>query len=304
LGKKSTGILYAALAAVIYGFTPILARIAFDGGANSITVTFLRGSLSIPVLLVILKYKKVSLKPGKDWKLILLAGVFGTALTTLLLYISYNYISVGIATVLHFIYPILVCVTCVVLFKEKINRWKIISLMLCSVGIFMFMDAVSSFGIIGMVLALLSGATYALYMICVDKSQLKHMDYFKLTLYLNILMAAVSGIFGLFTGDLHFSLTPKAWILSTLVSLFIALGALPLVQQGIKLTGASTVAILSTLEPITSIVLGILVLKETVSLVKLIGCVFVIISILLIAVTESRQKASEQLSEEAEENIV
>ncbi|EJF42071.1 EamA-like transporter family protein [Clostridium sp. MSTE9] len=303
MGKKLTGILYAVLAAMIYGFTPILARIAFDGGANGITVAFLRGSISLPVLFIILRYKKIPLKPGENWKLILLTGVFGTALTTLLLYMSYNYISVGIATILHFVYPLLVSVACAVFFREKMNRWKITALILCSIGIFMFIDSISSFGITGMFLALLSGGTYALYMVCVDKSQLKHMDYFQLTLYLNFLMSVVAGIFGMSTGELHFSLTPKAWILCVLVSLFIALGALPLTQRAIQLTGASTVAILSTLEPITSIVLGTLILKETVSFLKLTGCVFIIISILLIAVNEGRQDLPKLPSKTMEQHI-
>ena len=144
MGKKLTGILYAVLAAMIYGFTPILARIAFDGGANGITVAFLRGSISLPVLFIILRYKKIPLKPGRNWKLILLTGVFGTAFTTLLLYMSYSYISVGIATILHFVYPLLVSVACAVFFREKMNRWKITALILCSIGIFMFIDSISS----------------------------------------------------------------------------------------------------------------------------------------------------------------
>lgn len=164
------GILCAISAAIIYGFTPILARIAFVGGANGITVSFLRGIISLPLLLIILVYKKVPLQLGKDWKGVFLAGVFGMSLTTLLLYMSYGYISVGIAETLHFIYPILVTVTCIVWFNEKMNRWKLSALILCSIGIFMFIDQISSFGVTGMVLALLSGVAYAYYIICVDKN--------------------------------------------------------------------------------------------------------------------------------------
>lgn len=295
------GIISSMLSAIIYGFTPILARAAFDGGANGITATFFRGLLSIPILFIILKYKKISLSISKDWKEIFVAGVFGISLTSLSLYMSYSYISVSVATTLHFTYPILVSAACAILFKEKMNLWKISALILCSIGIFMFMDHISSFGMKGMALALLSGVTYSLYMICIDKAQLKHIHYFKLTLYLNLLMAVVSGLFGLYTGNLNFSLTPKAWILCAFVSFFTSLGALPLLQQGIKLTGASTAAILSTLEPITSIILGILILKETVSPLKLFGCSLIIISILLIAKGEGKQDYSDGFLTEKED---
>ena len=47
------GIIFTAASAVIFGFTPILARISYDGGANGITMTFLRCLLSLPILFLI-----------------------------------------------------------------------------------------------------------------------------------------------------------------------------------------------------------------------------------------------------------
>lgn len=281
------GIICAVTAAIIYGFTPILARITFGGGANGITVTFLRGLLSIPLLMILIIHKKIPLRLGIDWKGVFLAGIFGMSPTALLLYMSYGYISVGLAETLHFTYPILVTVTCIVWFKEKLNRWKLGALILCSIGIFMFIDKISSFGVTGMVLALLSGVAYAYYIICVDKV-LMHIHYLKLILYMNIFMTVISGGYGLCTGNLHLSLTPNAWVLCILISLLTSFGALPLLQVGIKLTGASTTAILSTFEPITSVVCGILILHESISPLKLFGCVFIMGSILLIAISENK----------------
>mgnify|MGYP000867213016 CR=1 FL=1 len=294
MDKKTTGILFVVASALIYGFTPILARSAFDGGANGITVTFLRGTLSIPLLFLALKLNRIPLALGKDWKTILPAGIFGMALSTLLLYISYNYISVGMATTLHFTYPIVVTTTCVVLFKDKLTHWKILALVLCTLGIFMFIDKISATGATGVILALSTGIAYSFYLILIDKSGLKNMHYFKLTFYLNLIIAIESGLLGIYTGNLNLSLTPKAWILCALVSLFTSFGALPLLQQGVKLTGASTAAILSTLEPITSVILGILILRETVSPLKLVGCVLIIASILLIAISEKKTDSSKQ----------
>ena len=62
------GIIFTAASAVIFGFTPILARISYDGGANGITMTFLRCLLSLPILFLILKIKGIPLKwnlPGE-----------------------------------------------------------------------------------------------------------------------------------------------------------------------------------------------------------------------------------------------
>lgn len=277
------GILYTVVSAVIFGITPVLARIAYDGGANGISMTFLRASLSLPILFLLLKHKHIPIRLEKRYrKGILLVGTAGTSLTTLLLYISYSYISVGMATTLHFIYPILVMAVCGILFHERMGPYKICALLLAALGTLLFMDFNCGTGINGMVLALLSGVSYAFYMLYSEKSDLKDMYYFKLSFYLCIMMAAVSGIFGVFTGALSFYMTPRAWFFTLLVSLLTSVGALSCLQLGIQTIGASTAAILSTLEPITSIILGILILNENLTLAKAAGAVCVISSVLMV----------------------
>lgn len=291
MSDRVKGIICAISSAVIFGFTPILARMAFDGGANGITATFLRGSVSIPFLFLVLKYKKIPLSPGKEWKMLLIAGVLGMGMTTLLLYSSYSYISVGMATTIHFTYPIIVTLVCSILFKDRMNGRKTAALILCSLGIAAFMEKLSFEGGRGILLSLLSGVTYALYMLCVDKGRLKEMYYLKLTLYLNVCMSLIAGSWGLYAGELNLSLTPKAWLLCSMVSLFVSFGAAPLLQLGIKWTNASTAAILSTMEPITSVVLGIIFLKESLTPMKWIGSLLILLSIFLITSSESKSSA-------------
>ena len=275
------------LSAAIYGFTPILARMAFDGGANGITVMFLRGVLPLPLLFIILKSRKIPLHPGRNWKSLAVTGVFGVGLTVLLLYMSYSYISVGMATTLHFTYPVLVSLSSRMIFKDKIGGWKIAALILCTLGIVMFIDGGDTIYATGVVMSLLSGVTYTLVMLGIGKSGLRTFDSMKLTFWFNVCMAITSGLFGLATGRLGLSLAPMAWFLCTVVALLTTLCALPLLQRGIQLVGESTAAILSTLEPITGVVLGILVLGETISFPKIVGCSLVIMSVLLIALAKS-----------------
>lgn len=287
--KKYSGIIAALLSAIIFGFTPILAKVAFAGGATGVTATFLRGALSLPFLFVTLRLMKIPLGLGKDWPLVLGTGFIGVGLTTLLLYTSYTYIPVGMATTLHFTYPLLVSLASVVIFKERLTRIKILALVLCAVGISLFLEK-GGVGLVGIILALLSGITYTVYMLLIEKTSLGHYHYYKLTFYFNIAMALLAGGFGGVTGQLNLHLTPAAWTLCLLVALFTAFGALPLLQHGIKLAGASTAAILSTLEPITSVLLGALVLQEEVSAAKLIGCAIIIFSIFLTTLSESEIK--------------
>lgn len=280
---RHKGIIVTMLSAFIFGFTPILARLTYDGGANGITLTFLRASLSLPILLVIMKRCGIPLrlKPGQG-KGILITGTLGASMATLTLYLSYNYISVGMATTLHFIYPVLVSAGSVFLFKERINKGKLCALLAGSCGVLMFAERGSSAGSAGLVLALLSGGAYAFYIIGIDRLGLKEIHFFKLSFYLCGITSVVSGVFGLITGTLVFRLTPEAWAMASVISVLTSVFALSLFQVGIAMTGGATAAILSILEPITSIVLGILILHEKLTTAKLLGCVFIIVSVILI----------------------
>lgn len=283
------GILYTMLSALMFGVAPILAKGTYSGGSNGINTAFLRGLLSLPILYIILRKNGVNIMLTKnELKQILLVAVFGTAATTNLLYMAYGYISVGMATTIHFIYPIAVILINTLFFKEKISKTKIIALILASFGVLTFLDFNSKNGIIGIAMAVLSGLTYAYYIIFIEKTELKNMYFFKLSFYLCIVMVIESGIVGGILGNITFDLSLKAWIYSFLVSICTSVGAVTLLNLGIKYSGASTAAILCTLEPITSVILGILILGESISLSKIIGIVFILGSVMLINISGIR----------------
>jgi len=57
--NKTKGLTFGILAAFIYGFTPILGKLTYFEGSNSISLTFYRNFLSIPLIFAVLKYKNV-----------------------------------------------------------------------------------------------------------------------------------------------------------------------------------------------------------------------------------------------------
>ena len=266
------------LSAFIYGFAPILAKFAYKSGANGITLTFLRTFLMLPLLFFIMIFRKVSFKLTKKELIdIILLGVVGGSFSMISLYAAYDYISTGLATTLHFIYPLIIVITSAVVYKEKIKKIKLLAVMLVTLGMFMFVDLNNTADKIGVILAILSGIFYSFYVVYMYRSKLDEMDYIKLTFYLMIIMSIGTYIFGLTTDSLDY----KAWILSVAISLIITLGAVPLFQVGVRCEGASTAGIVSAFEPITSIILGAIFLGETMGLVQYIGGGLIIIGVIL-----------------------
>ena len=78
-----------------------------------------------------------------------------------------------------------------------------------------------------------------------------------------------------------------------LFSLLVTTGAVVLFQQSTFLIGAERVSILSTLEPITSVIIGLFVFKEPLGMRMLFGTVLVISASILIVIFDKKatQKA-------------
>ena len=292
------GIILTMLSAIAFGFAFTLGPMTYgDGGSNPTPLTFLRNALSLPVLFLILRYQGISLKvTGKELMRLTILGGVGNAFTTLLLFISFSLIDVGIATTIHFIYPVFVTIGCVLFFKEKLGVKKLLSLLVTTCGIACFFFGVdASQGLrggmfLGLALAVISGVTYAFYIIYLDKSGLKNQPVFKITFYVALMSTVAMGVYGTATGDLALgALTPKSWGISLAFSLLCTVVALSLLQIGIKHVGASTAAILTTFEPITSIVCGALLLGETITGVKILACALIMIGVVMLSLARENK---------------
>lgn len=279
--NKTKGIIFGVLAAFIYGFTPILGKLTYLEGSNSMSLTFYRNFLSIPFLFFMLKYKKIDLKINKNEgkKLAILASL-GSTLTALTLYGAYNYISVGMTTTIHYIYPVLVTAACILIFKEKVSKEKIIALVLSTIGVMMFFEG--NFSIIGVTLALLSGVIYAAHILYIDKSGLNSMYAFKITFYLSIFSSIYLLIAGMVSGSLVAVMTPKGWIFTILVSFFVSFLANTFIPIGVKHAGPTITSIVGMLEPITSVILGILILSEPVTTRNILACILILAGVFIV----------------------
>jgi len=91
-------------------------------------------------------------------------------------------------------------------------------------------------------------------------------------------------------GQLALPQTPSVWAICVAFALTVTVGAVLLFQQSVFLIGSTKASILSALEPITSVVLGIAVLGDSVTETKIIGTVLVIAASVVIVLSDIRKK--------------
>lgn len=277
---KQKGILYTIIATVLFGITPAVGKITYSMGNNGIQLSFLRHLFVLPIFFIIVFKQQKSFHLSHQQMIDVIKVGLGNAITIVLLYSSYSYIDVGSATVLHFLYPLFVCLLNFILYQQFLNQQQLFCLCLAIIGVLCFMN-LSSSSMMGFFLAVLSGVFFAYYMIGMDHTSIRELSPYVFNFYLVLLNVVVLFILALMTQS--FSVMPIAgYILSFVVSILTSLIAVVLLQRGIYCLGASTTAILSTLEPITSIVIGIAFLSETLTAMKLLGCILVLLSTMIL----------------------
>lgn len=276
------GKLFLVLSAFFYGILPVFASVAYRGGINGVTLSFLRSFISVPVLYAMIRADKKSLHlTRKQVYDVIKLSVIGGALPIVLLYLSYNLISTGLATTLHFVYPLVIVLLSAIIYREKMSRITLCAVLLVTIGIFMFTDLNVNASKTGIIFALLSGIFYSFYVIYIDRSGLDRMDYIVLTFYIMLIMSVAIFIFGVVVGGISFDFKPISWSMATIVSLVTTLGATPLLQMGIRYEGASTAGIISSVEPITTIVLGAVFLGEIIGTGQIIGGSLILFGVFL-----------------------
>ena len=271
------GYIYTALSAIIFGLMPLLTKIIIARGATSLTIAFFRVFYVTIVLFFVLKIKKIDLYLEKrDLLSAILTSIFGSGLTIIILNESYNYVDTGIATSLHFLYPLFVAVLCCFFYGEKIKKKQILSLSFALVGIICFMSKGDG-SLFGYFLAITSGLTYAFYLVKMDKTGLVKMNALKLSFYLALFTTIEIFTMNLFMQDVVFKMDAIAYGLL----LVLALSSSFLLQKGVLLLGSTRASFICLLEPVTSMIVGILWLNEALTFNKGLGGLAIIISLII-----------------------
>ena len=275
------GYIYTALSAIIFGLMPLLTKIIIARGATSLTIAFFRVFYVTIVLFFVLKIKKIDLYLEKrDLLSAILTSIFGSGLTIIILNESYNYVDTGIATSLHFLYPLFVAVLCCFFYGEKIKKKQILSLSFALVGIICFMSKGDG-SLFGYFLAIPSGLTYAFYLVKMDKTGLVKMNALKLSFYLALFTTIEIFTMNLFMQDVVFKMDAIAYGLLLVLALSSSFLATVLLQKGVLLLGSTRASFICLLEPVTSMIVGILWLNEALTFNKGLGGLAIIISLII-----------------------
>ena len=284
MDAKLRGTVCGIAAAVFYGTNPLGAMNLYADGISTNSTLFYRFGLAVVMLGVMMAVQRKSFAlTRRELVTLAILGVFmSTSSTTL--YFSFNFMDVGIASTLLFVYPVMVAVIMATLFHEKVTAATVVAILLSLAGIALLNHTGNgtSLSLWGVTLVMLSSLTYAIYIVVVNKSSLR-MSSVKLTFY--VLLFGLFTIYGytLAMGEtVQLLVTPKQWMYAAQLALMPTVLSLVLMVIAVHDIGSTPTAIMGAIEPITAVAIGVLVFDENFTPRLALGIVLILTAVLLI----------------------
>lgn len=274
------GIVYTLIAGIAYGFAPIISMIVYQNGGNSYTVVFSRYAMMIPISFIIVRMRGVSLKIDKEQMIkLLIIALFGSLLSSLTLYMSYQWINPGVSTAIHFTYPIILLLLSRMIYKDKITHSMKVSFILSSLGVVLIAGIGSVNSLTGILLSLLSAFAYAFYLLFNDKWKLVDVNNMVFLFYVSLFSTLVMLIAYPLGFDIRFNQPLKNYFLMFIITILTSYVGLIFTKEGIKILGSKLTSLISTTEPISAILFSAIILGEVISISTIAGTLLIISSI-------------------------
>ena len=281
MNAKAKGYILGSIAAASYGMNPLFALPLYKAGMDPDSVLFFRYLFAIPLLGIMIKARGRSFKiQRKETFPLIIMGLL-VALSSLTLFLSYNYMAAGIASTLLFVYPIMVALIMAMVFKEKLALQTIVCMLLAlgGIGLLYKSEDGSTLSLIGTLLVFASSLSYAIYIVGINQTSLKNVATLKVTFYVLLFGLSLFVARLLYSGVLN---TPDQWYLwANLLALAVFPTAISLLctTGAIQYIGSTPTAILGALEPVTAIFFGIAVFGESLTVRESFGLVMIIVAV-------------------------
>lgn len=291
-------VLFTVLAGILWGCISLFLKPLTGAGLTSLQVMMLRGLLSALFMFIFLLFKdrnllKIQLK---DLWMFIGTGIISLTFFSLCYFRTILQVGTSIAVVLLYTSPIFVLIFSVILFKEKINLKKILALVMTFVGCILVAGMLNqgdgSLGFKDLLIGLGAGLGYALYSIF-SRFALKKYNALTVTFY-TFLFSGLSLLPFVHVERIPGCMDFKVALLAAGISLVCTV--LPYIFYTLGLTGLETgkAAILVTVEPLVGTLVGFVIWREEISVVKIIGIILIFISVILLGFEDKSKEEVEK----------
>jgi len=283
------GYLLAILASVFFGIIPSIQSTVLNGGVGPDALVVVNNGVAGLLGLAVGVAKKESFRLTKTELIhVALTGVIGLFITDYMLNVAYGLIPVGFTTMIHFLFPTIVVMGMIILFKERMTRGKLGAIVLSILGLALISGGDFKGSAAGILVALSTAFAYSFYMIENEKGPVRTIPQMPRLFYINLFVVTAALILIAARGGAVFPTGPMPIFKSVLCGVMLGLG-LMMENKSIAMIGAGSVAFFNMVEPTTSFLVSLIVFRYHVPLISFVGCACILGSLTMTAMGDRKK---------------
>lgn len=281
-----TGVALCLLSAVGFGCMAIFAKYAYRAGFDVVTLLSLRFLLAAAVFWAVVAVRRPRW-PGRRIVLVALAlGVIGYAAQAGLFFGAVQRIDASLASLLLYLYPALVFVLALALGHERPSRRRLGALACASGGAVLVLAGAGGGGApadaVGIAMGLGAAVAYTGYILVADRS-VGDADPLAVATLVCTGAAVTFAVAVAATGGPRLDVVAaNGWLVLVAVALISTVLPVVAFLAGLRIVGASTSSILSTLEPVVTVALAVALFGEALSPVQGLGALAVLGAVIML----------------------
>lgn len=284
------GILIGVLGIVLFSSKAVMVKLAYRYNIDALSILLLRMLFAFPFYIVIAYYyrnEKKETTNQKDYLWLIFFGFVGYYLASYFDFVGLTYIKASLERIILFIYPTIVLLFNKWFLKKTITNMQKLAILITYIGIIVtFGSEVSITGnnaYLGGFFVLLSAITYASYLVG-SGWLIPKFGVMRFTAYAMLVSCICVFVhYGLFSRVNIFNFPWQVYVLGLCIAVFATVIPSFLVSISIKLINSSNFAVVAGIGPISTIILAVIFLNESLSLLQIIGTLVVIFGILLVS---------------------
>lgn len=288
--KRFIGIFLIVISAASFGTLAIFGRYAYASGIDTYTLLFLRFGLSAILMCALLAKRGQTFPRGKTLVQLIAMGAIGYVGQSFAYLTAIRYASAGLVALLLYLYPVFVALLSSLFLHEKLTRFRAFALLIALAGTALTVNPKGG-QLPGVLLAISAAIIYSFYII-VGTHVMRTVTAAQSS---TIIFASAGLVYAALTviNGPHFPTTPGGWwIIAGIV--FIAT-IIPVVTflAGLQRIGPTNASMLSTLEPVVTVLLAAILFQDALKPVTLLGGGLILVAVVLLTRTEINQESPE-----------
>ncbi len=285
----ASGLLLASAGSIAFSGKAIIVKLAYRYGVDAVTLIMLRMLFALPLFLALSWWASRGKLPltRKDWLGVLGLGLTGYYLASYLDFWGLQYISASLERLVLYLNPTLVLVLGWVIFKRRISAWQGWAMAVSYAGVLVvFGHEVGLQGpdaALGTLLVFLSALSYAVYLLY-SGEMVKRLGSLRLV---GLATSAACGFVLLQFVLLRplntaFAVAPEVIQLSLLNAVLCTFAPVLMVMMAIERIGAGLAAQTGMIGPMSTILMGVVILGEPFNGWIVVGTVLVMVGVFMV----------------------